>query len=269
MFFKLKVSNSFTYFYIKTVIIIISGLFCFSHSYSQQPSKPYKHYIGKFICYVVQNNKPMFGKDGMDTVLIFDNYALETIYSLHMNSTTTISTTKERETIVKGVKRKFINYYLFDFNKGICMSLDSNQGSVHVRSSFPIAEKKDGLVLKPQIDENELSAFRFIKDTIVNHATYKLLEINYPGNPPENFIKKKTLWLNPQLKNFLFDPISKALDEKYDGTILSYIETKTDGKNTASGGVISMYKIGLEIREVQLVKKIISVANHVNAKVGN
>lgn len=261
MIFKFRGSNSLTSFY-KTVILIILGLLWIFDCYSQQAVKPYKHYIGRFIYYAVQHDKPIFGKNGMDTVLIFDNYALETIYSLRMNSTTTISTTtKEQKTIVNGVKRKFINYYLFDFNKGICMRLDSNQGKVHVKSSFPIAEKKDGLVLKPQIDENELSAFRFIKDTIVDHATYKLLEINYPGNPPGNFIKKKTLWLDPQLKNFLFDPISKSLDEKFDGTILSYIETKTDGKNTASGGVMGNYKNGLTTMEVQLMKKFISATN--------
>ncbi len=52
------------------------------------------------------------------------------------------------------------------------------------------------------------------------------------------------------------------------GTILSYIETRTDG-NIASGGIFSTYKSGLGIREVRLVKKIITIANRINGKVEN
>jgi hypothetical protein len=100
MIFKFRVLNSLRYFY-KTVILVIASLLWIFDCYSQQMVKPYKHYIGRFIYYGVQNDQPILGKNGMDTMLIFDNYALETIYSLRMNTTTTISTTtKEQKTIV-------------------------------------------------------------------------------------------------------------------------------------------------------------------------
>ena len=220
--------------------------------------------MGKFIYYFAENYQPMFGNDGMDTVLIFNNYALETIYEIRAMVTIIVG----QKQITKHLPKKFLDYYLFDFNKGICTRIDSNQVNLLVKSTFPIAEKKDGIVLKGEIDEvkNELSAFRFTKDTIVDHVTYKLLEIYYPGDPPKDFVKKKTLWLNPQLKSFLFHPVSTTLDKKFGGTILAFIETKTDGKYTVSSGVMGTYKDGLTKSDIQLLKQLIVVTDQVNAE---
>lgn len=234
-------------------LILCSAIFIYC---TNKPlSKAKRDYIGTLTVNNSYNNTPVINLK----CLIYKEYLFETQETL--NTITKINTGKDGSKLDQQTShsKSITGYSLSNFKDSTCTLFDTDTVHVIFKSVVPIADKKLGLHFKN--DSNliigDLNDFVFLKDTVINQNSYKLLVYNSKKMSPGNKLKKIILYSNNNLKDFPFHPISKTLDDKFGGVIDKMLLFSEDGQ---SFGTEYTYENGLSGKDKIKVLKFIDEA---------
>lgn len=164
-------------------------------------------------------------------VIVFDQYLFEKAQTVH--SLTSADMDKEGKIINE---KSIVPYFTLDsfaltnVKTNTCFMFGTDSINPVLRSRIHVSQKKVGLQLKDNLEDliPYINGVTFVKDTLIKGDKFKLLVSDQNNNPKG--IKKIIFYLNTNMIDFPFHPMSKTLDEKFGGVILKFSYISTTGK---------------------------------------
>lgn len=210
-------------------IILIS--ICLSFTFCQNvPKKVVKsrHYKGNINVEIYLDNV-LNAKVG--NVVVYDQYLFENVRTIHFPINPVVNK-ESKNTNEKNVEQYITidGFVLTNMETDTCFMFSADSIHPVVKSKLPVSLKKTGLILKDNLDDLKpyIDGVTCMKDTVIDGDKFKLLVSDQKNNPKS--IKKIIFYLNTNMIDFPFHPMSKTLDEKFGGVILKFSYISTSGK---------------------------------------
>lgn len=202
---------------------------------------------------------------GPTIVYIYGTFLIEYTISIHFSGIDSATGNVIQYRPEDPRYRELTGYSVTDLATETVTQFNKNLDSPELMASFPLSQKKIGylLVAQKEVDflKDAVARFHYVKDTVIGHVAYKILEDTVSRTiPGQGIIQKSIAYLNPAVKNFPVK-LSTFLDEKFGGwvnkiTILC-IEPTTNRTQVVTKELI--FDENLTAREIETIERLVGV----------